>query len=180
MTLWNENIWNTFYISTKTLWVWIISKKLWGVDKKLEPFEKLDWFLVRSFVKYHIWKSTWKWLVWKIFWNFINYIYFSFTLIEDGKIINYGFKQMKISKKWYFSHKLFFCEKIMIVYFYTNEFVNYIYVINIEITMWYYMHKHILGAWSHGSQWAFMNTKVRWLTILYWCTRARLKHNKSS
>jgi hypothetical protein len=43
----------------------------------------------------------------------------------------------------------------MIVHVYTNELVNYIYVINIEITMWYYMHKHILGARSHGSQWAF-------------------------
>jgi hypothetical protein len=43
-----------------------------------------------------------------------------------------------------------FCEKIMIVHFYMNELVNYIHVINIEITMWYYMHKHILGARSHG------------------------------
>jgi hypothetical protein len=38
----------------------------------------------------------------------------------------------------------------MIVHFYMNELVNYIHVINIEITMWYYMHKHILGARSHG------------------------------
>jgi hypothetical protein len=159
MTFWNKNIWNTFYISAKTLWVWIISKKLWGVDKKLEPFRKLDWFLVRSFVEYHIRKSTWKWLVWKIFWNFINFIYFSFPLIEYGKIINYGFKQMKISKKWYFSHKIFFCEKIMIFYFYTNELVNYIYVINIESQCGITGTKHILGAWSHGSQWAFMKQK---------------------
>jgi hypothetical protein len=34
----------------------------------------------------------------------------------------------------------------MIVHFYMNELVNYIYVINIEITMSYYMHKHILGV----------------------------------
>jgi hypothetical protein len=159
--------------------VWIKRKKLWGVDKKFEPFEKSNQFLVRSFVEYHISKSTWVWLVLKIFWNFIIFLYFSFTLFEYGTIINYGFKQMKTSKKLYCSHKLFFCEKIMIVHFYTNGLVNYIYVITIEIKMWYYMHKHVLGAWSHGSQWAFMNTKVPWLTILYWCTRARLKHNKS-
>jgi hypothetical protein len=85
----------------------------------------------------------------------------------------------KYPEKWYFSHKLFFGEKITIVHFYMNELVNYIHVINIEITMWYYMHKHILGAWSHGSQWALMNTKMPWLTIIYRCTRARLKHNKS-
>jgi len=48
----------------------------------------------------------------------------------------------------------------MIVYFYTNELVNYIYVINIEITMWYYMHKQILDAQSHGSHWGFMNIEV--------------------
>jgi hypothetical protein len=54
----------------------------------------------------------------------------------------------------------FFCEKLMTVHFYMNEVVYYIYIINIEITMWYYMHKHILGARSHGSQWAFMNAKV--------------------
>jgi hypothetical protein len=53
----------------------------------------------------------------------------------------------------------------MIVHFYMNELVNYIYVINIEITMSYYMHKHILGVWSHGLQWVFMSTKVPWLTI---------------
>jgi hypothetical protein len=148
MTLWNENIWNTFYISTKTLWVWIKSKKLWGVDKKLEPIEKWDQFLIRSFVESHISKSTWEWLVFKIF------LYFSFSLIEYGTIINYGFKPMKISRKWYFNHKLFFNEKIMIVHFYTNELVNYIHVIDIEIIMWYYMPKHILGAQSHGWQWA--------------------------
>jgi hypothetical protein len=179
MTLWNENIWNTFYIHTKTLWVWIKSKKFWGVDTKLEPFEKLDQFLVTSFVEYYISKSTWEWLVLKIFCKCILFLYFSFTLIQYGRIINYGFKQMKIYNKWYFSHKSFFCEKIMIVDFYMNELVNYIYVINIEITIWYYMHKHILAVQSHGSQWAFMNTKVPWRTILYWCTRARIKHNKS-
>ncbi len=107
MTLWNENIWNTFYISTKTLWVWIISKKLWGVDKKLEPFENLDQCLVRSFVEYHISKSTWECLVLKIFWKFMIFLYFPFSLIEYGTIINYGFKPMEISKKSYFSHKFF-------------------------------------------------------------------------
>jgi hypothetical protein len=40
----------------------------------------------------------------------------------------------------------------MIVHFYMTKIVNYIYVINIEITMWYYMHKHIFGAQLHGSQ----------------------------
>ncbi len=34
------------------------SKKFWGVDKKLEPFEKSDQFLVRSFIEYHISKFT--------------------------------------------------------------------------------------------------------------------------
>jgi hypothetical protein len=68
MTLWNENIWNTFYITTETLWVWIKNKKLWVVDKKLEPFEKLHQFFVWSFVEYHISKSTWEQLVLKIFW----------------------------------------------------------------------------------------------------------------
>jgi hypothetical protein len=48
----------------------------------------------------------------------------------------------------------------MIVHFYTTQLVSYIYVINIEITMWYYMLKHILGLQSHGSQWAFINTKA--------------------
>jgi hypothetical protein len=50
-------------------------------------------------------KATWKWWVLKIFWNFRIFLYFLFSLIEYGTIINYGFKPMKISKNWYFSHK---------------------------------------------------------------------------
>jgi hypothetical protein len=130
MTLWNENIWNTFYISTKSLWVWIKSKKLWGVDKKFEPFEKSDQFLVISFVEYHISKSTWEWLVFKIFWKFIKFIYFSFTLIEYGTIINYGFKQLKISKNDISAIIFFFVRKQWLsIFTQMNLSIIYIYML---------------------------------------------------